>query len=122
MDYVRLKNLVFQAYHGATPAEALNGQRFEVDIELGGDFSQAAWSDDLKDAEDYAHVYDMVAEIVTGRRYNLIEALAKAIADALLTEYPGLHVKVAIRKPEAPLPGKFDYAEVEINRPSRRAI
>jgi len=118
LDYVRLKNLVFFAYHGVTAEEVERGQRFEVDVELGGDFSAAGQSDDLRDAIDYAHVLNLVSGIVTKSRFNLIEALAEAIADTLLKEYPDTKVKVVVRKPEAPLPGKFDYAEVEINRPS----
>ena len=46
-DIIRLRNMRFYAYHGLFPEEARLGQRFEVDVDLIGDFSEAGRDDDL---------------------------------------------------------------------------
>jgi len=37
-DILKIRNMRFFAYHGLFPEEAKLGQRFEVDVEIGGDF------------------------------------------------------------------------------------
>ena len=49
-------------------------------------------------------------------RFNLIEALAEAIAHELLVNYPTDEVIVRIRKPAVRLSGPFRSAGVEIRR------
>ncbi len=119
MDFIRLKNLRFFAYHGVLEEEAQSGQQFEVDVELGCDLSHAGATDDLSRTCDYAAIYQIVAEIVESQRFNLIETLAEEIASRILDWFPMVIVKVTVRKPEAPLPGQFDCAEVEIQRGPR---
>ncbi len=116
MDAVRLKNMRFFAHHGCSDEEAEKGGRFEVDVELTGDFSIAGHSDDLKDACDFDRIYMEVSEAVTGTRFRLIEALAEEICRRLLKSYPEMQVRVVVRKPHPPVKGVLDSAEVEIAR------
>ena len=53
-----------------------------------------------------------------GQRFNLIEALAAAIADALLARFDVSRVRVRVRKPEVELdaPVEFTAATVERSR------
>lgn len=119
MDYIRVKGMRFFAHHGVHEEEILDGQPFEIDVELGCDLSRAGSSDDLSRTCDYAGIYQIVSEIIDSRRFNLIEALAEEISDRVLDWFPYCIVKVAVRKPKAPLPGDFDYAEVELHRGPR---
>jgi dihydroneopterin aldolase len=115
-DRITLKNLVFYAYHGVFAAEKELGQRFEVDIDMYGDFQTAARAGDIDMTVNYADVYALVKEVVEEREFDLIEALATAIGDEVLAGYPVNRVTVRVRKPHAPLGGPADYVECEISR------
>jgi len=116
-DRISLTNLVFLARHGVEPREKAEPQRFEVDVELELDLAPAGRSDDLARTANYAEVYDTVQPIVEGRSFDLIEALAEAIAGAVLATQPLAEaVVVRVRKPEVELGGPLDHAAVEIRR------
>lgn len=115
-DRITLRGMRFPGRHGVTPEERAEPQPFEVDLVLRFDLSRAAASDDLVDTVDYASVFETTRRIVLGRSFNLIEALAAAIGDAVLAEHPVDDVEVRLRKPKAPLPGAFETVEVRIRR------
>ena len=113
-DRIVLSGMEFHAFHGAHPEEAVLGARFSVDVELG---LHVRGRDRLDETVDYSKVYDLVAERVTGTRYQLIEALASDIADRLLADFSTVSVlTVRVHKPGAPLPGIVRDVYVEINR------
>jgi dihydroneopterin aldolase len=117
VDRIVLANMTFQARHGVEPREKLVAQRFEVDVELHADLQPSGLEDDLTRTVDYVGVYAKVRQIVESTTYNLIEALAEAIAHELLGEHERLReVVVRIRKPEVQLGGPLDFASVEIRR------
>ncbi len=118
-DRISLRGLRFLGRHGVTLEERLEPQPIEVDVVLEADLSRAAASDELGDTVDYAALFDTVASIVEGRSFRLLEALAGAIADAVLAGWPVDGVKVSVRKPQAPLPGTFESVGVSLRR--RRA-
>jgi dihydroneopterin aldolase len=116
-DRIVLSNMVFEARHGVHPEEKVTAQRFEIDVELETDLQPAGLEDDLQRTLDYGRVYETVRTIVESTTFNLIEALAEAIAHELLAEFPGLdEVVVRLRKPEVKLGGPLAYAGVEIRR------
>jgi dihydroneopterin aldolase len=116
LDTITLRGLRYLARHGVTLEERLEPQPFEVDVVLRADLSTAAASDELADTVDYAAVFTLVGEIVEGRSFRLLEALATAIAEAVLERTAAEEVTVRVRKPRAPLPGPFDHVEVELTR------
>jgi dihydroneopterin aldolase len=91
-------------------------QPFQVDVILRGDLSRPADSDELGDTVDYAAVFATVQQVVEGQSFRLIEALAGAIADAVLGGHPTDDVEVRVRKPKAPLPGPFETVEARLRR------
>jgi dihydroneopterin aldolase len=115
-DKIILHNMVFRGRHGVHPAEQELGQRFEIDVELGFDLSQAMLSDALVDSVDYGRVYALVRDEVENHRYQLIEALAGALIQRLMAELPIAAVLVRVRKPQVPLNGILGFAAVEIAR------
>lgn len=119
LDRISLRGMLFLARHGVTIEERMEPQPFEVDVELRRDLSAAGRSDDLADTIDYSEVFSLVARIVEGESFRLLEALAGAIADAVLAATDAPAVEVRVRKPRAPLPGPFETVEVSITR--RRA-
>jgi dihydroneopterin aldolase len=92
-------------------------QRFEVDVELRVDLHPAGLEDDLTRTVDYGTVYTTVRQIVESTTFNLIEALAEAIAHEILAEQPAVQeIVVRVRKPQVKLGGPLAYAGVEIAR------
>lgn len=115
-DRITLRGMRFAGRHGALPGEQLTPQPFEVDIVVVMDLAPAAASDDLADTVDYAALFNLARSIVEDRSFRLIEAMAGAIADAVLATYGVNEVEVAVRKPQAPLPGEFETVEVAVRR------
>jgi dihydroneopterin aldolase len=117
MDKIILKNMAFFGYHGVLDEEKALGQKFYVDLELFLDLKKAGMTDNLEETVSYAEVYQLVKELITETRFNLIEALAENIAAQILLNFEKIQeVTVIIRKPEAPVPGIFDYFSIEIRR------
>jgi 7,8-dihydroneopterin aldolase/epimerase/oxygenase len=115
-DKIILDNMVFRGHHGVHPAEREQGQRFEVDVELGLDLSRAMTSDALQDTVNYSRAYAIVREEAEDHHYQLIEALAGAIVRRLLAELAVTSVLVRVRKPQVPLNGILSFTAVEIQR------
>ena len=118
-DRLSLLGMRFRGRHGVLPTEKLNDQPFEVDVVLHADLRDAAERDDLAATVDYAALFDLVRAIVEGPSFNLIEALAGAVARAVLAATDPVlvdAVEVRVRKPEAPLDGEFDTVEATLVR------
>lgn len=115
-DKIVLRDMVFYGYHGVFEAEREIGQRFEVDVELHLDLRSAGRSDDLDSTVNYVDVYTVVKEIVEEREFDLVESLAEAVAQEILSTYDLERVVVRVRKPHAPIGGITGGVEVEIAR------
>lgn len=116
-DRIVLAGMAFQARHGVNDWEKVEPQRFEVDVELELDLQPAGREDDLTETVDYRGVYEATRQVVELRTFELIEALAEAIAHEVLAANPMVRdVVVRVRKPEVSLGGPLDYAGVEIRR------
>lgn len=117
MDKIILKGLRFYGKHGVMEHERELGQVFEVDLEMSVDLRQAGLKDDLSLSVNYAEVFDLVEEVVTGKPHFLLEAVAERIAGLLLERCHLVQaVRVLMKKPSAPVKGLFEYMAVEINR------
>lgn len=115
-DKIALYGMEFYGKHGVLPEEKALGQKFIVDVELYLSLQQAGETDYLDKTINYADVFEMVRNIVQGKTYNLIEALAENIAQEILKLYSTERVMVRVKKPQAPIAGSFDYVGVEIVR------
>lgn len=113
---VRVRGLSVYAYHGAMVEERTLGQRFEFDVDVLLDDCVACRSDELGDTVDYAAITALVAEVATGFRFNLLEALADAVCLELLTEFPVSRVRLAVRKMSPPVRHPVASAEIEVER------
>jgi dihydroneopterin aldolase len=109
---VELAGLEIFGYHGVNEDERRDGQRFLYDVRL--DVGDAGASDRIEDAVDYREVAACVREVSEARSYHLLEALADAVAEALLARFPVAAVRVRVRKPDLRLP--VDYAAVSVER------
>lgn len=117
-DKIIMKGMQFFGRHGVFPEEKAMGQKFIIDLKLSLDLKKAATTDDLSHTPNYADIYSDVKNITTMKSFNLIEALAEAIADHILSNYAVNKIKVKIKKPHAPISGIFEYMGCEIERSS----
>lgn len=114
---LEIHGLEVYGYHGALPEERERGQPFLFDVTVVA-HDAGVRSDRLADTVDYGKMAACVEAVATGSRYNLIEALAARIADALLDQFEVSRVRVRVRKPEVKLdaPVQFTAAVVERSR------
>lgn len=115
-DRLILKGLEFKACHGVLPREKQEKQPFIVDAILYLDLVSADGSDDLNQTVDYSQVYHTIRAIVEKQSFNLVETLAEVIARSILGKYPVEAVDITVKKPQAPIAGRFEYIAVEIHR------
>ena len=112
MIVVELEGLEVFGRHGVLDEERRDGQVFLYDVRL--ELAGAPPSDRVEDTVDYRDIASCVQEISDGRQFNLIEALAAAVADALVERFAVERVRVRVRKPSpAGVPAAYSAATVE---------
>jgi dihydroneopterin aldolase len=115
-DRILLTGLAFYAHHGVSAEEQERGQVFTVDLAVDADLHRAGHTDALDDTIDYRIFYARAREAVTSARYHLLEALAEAIAHAILGIERVQAVTVRVHKPHVRLGGPLESAAVEVTR------
>jgi dihydroneopterin aldolase len=96
-------------------SERAYGQRFLYDVEL--EVGARGSDDRIENAVDYSKVAACVREVAADP-YRLLEALASAIAEALMGRFQPEHVKVRVRKPEVRPGGiELEFAAVTAELP-----
>ena len=112
-----LHNLRIDCIVGIHPHERENPQPVFLDLEIDYDFAPAAKSDAIQDAVDYDEVVKMVTELIQSGRFQLIEAMAEAVAAMLLEKVPVIEcVRLEIRKPAAVPSADNSFVRVERER------
>jgi 7,8-dihydroneopterin aldolase/epimerase/oxygenase len=116
-DRLRLSNIGFYGYHGVHQHEREFGRPLFLDVELALDLSEAGRTDNLEHGLDYSRVYEIVKQTEAAGPYQLLEALAEAVAQKILAAFPQVReVLVRARKKEPSVGGWVEQAEVEISR------
>jgi dihydroneopterin aldolase len=99
VDRITLQRIVAHGRHGANEGERDLPQPIHVDLRLDLDLSAAAQSDNLRDTVDYAGVYQRIIEIIETRSYALLERLAAAILESVMSDSRILRAELTIAKP-----------------------
>ena len=115
-DRITLAAMRFEGHHGVSEEERLLPQPLEVDLVVETDLSRAGRTDDVADTIDYGPLVALCAGIVERDSFRLLEAIAAAIADRVLTSTPAAAVTVRVRKLAVPVDADMDWAQVEIRR------
>jgi dihydroneopterin aldolase len=102
-------------HHGVLEWEQREGQTFIYDVTLEVDEPA---EDRVENAVDYRDVVAKVEEVSGSRKFQLIETLAAAVADALVAAFPVATVSVRVRKPR---PGGIaaEYSAATVRRTRR---
>jgi len=115
MITVELHGLRVFGRHGVHEHEQREGQDFLFDVDL--DVGDRGTSDSLEDAVDYSAVARAVQEHSDAHRYDLLEALATAVADELLRRFAAERVVVRVTKPDVKPGGLEGIAGVSVSKP-----
>jgi len=114
-NIIKIKNATFYGYHGVRSDEQSVGGKFEADVDIYTDFSEAAKEDNLDKTIDYHEVYSFMYHLALEQKYYLIESLASKIADELLIKFDRINkIVVRVRKNNPPLGGVVDCVEIEV--------
>jgi dihydroneopterin aldolase len=116
--FIEIQGLELKGFHGATPQEKRSGQPFVFDVSLVA-HDAGVRSDQLADTVDYTQVVTCVREVSESRRYNLIEALAAAVADAIVDRFDVSRVRVRVRKPQVMLEAPAEHTAATVERVRR---
>ncbi|WP_053368702.1 dihydroneopterin aldolase [Bacillus sp. FJAT-27245] len=117
MDKIHVNKMEFYGYHGVFPEETKLGQRFIIELAVGLDLRKAGETDDLEASVNYADLYRISREVVEGKPYKLIEAVAEKIASRIFEEFPLVEeTTVKVVKPDPPIPGHYESVAAEITR------
>lgn len=113
-DTITLTGITAIGYHGVFDHEKRDGQPFIVDAVLSLDLAEAAATDDLTKTAHYGEVAEVIAGLIRGEAFDLIEKLAVSIADDILEGFSIVDaVEVTVHKPKAPI--QVPFGDVSIN-------
>lgn len=119
-DRIEVRRIRADGRHGALAGEQDNFQPFEVDLDIYLDLEAARSADDLSATVDYGSVTLKVTEIVSSTNFLLLEALAGAIADAILVDRRIDRIEVSLRKMRPPIDALLDSVGVRLVRTNQR--
>jgi dihydroneopterin aldolase len=94
---VEVRDFALFGRHGVHAHEKEQGQQFVFDVAL--EVGERGADDRFEGAVDYRAVQAVIREANDARSYDLIEALASAVADALHERFAPSAVRVRVTKP-----------------------
>lgn len=99
MDRIHIRDLDLRTVIGVNPEERDIRQNLLLNLTLFTDQRDAAETDDYRKTVCYDEAARAVTELVEASSYELIESLARAVADCLLAREEILACRVCIDKP-----------------------
>ena len=115
-DELSVTGIECWGHHGVFEHERRQGQTFVVDLTLGLDTAPAAASDDLRDTVDYGSLVAAVKQAVEADPVDLIETLAKRLADVCLRDGRVEWARITVHKPDAPIDATFGDVTLTVTR------
>ncbi|MCY4017025.1 MAG: dihydroneopterin aldolase [Gammaproteobacteria bacterium] len=100
-DIVYIRELEVETIIGIFDWERERRQIVSIDLDLGFDIRAAAESDDIAAALDYKAISHRVRDFVAAAEFQLVEALAEAVAGIILAEFPVPWLRLRLGKPGA---------------------
>ena len=113
-DSIVVRGIHAEGMHGLAD-ERRRPQPFVVDVEVPGDLSEAASADDISRTIDYGEISAAVRDVVMNESFELIEALAGAIATRVKS-LGATAVRITVSKPRSAQILGVDQVAVTIER------
>ena len=98
MDHIFIRDFRIETLIGFHKRERIVPQTLRLDLEIGIANTAVFESDKVTDCIDYETVTIRIRELVAGKHFNLVEALAERIARIVLDEFGAASVKVSAAK------------------------
>jgi dihydroneopterin aldolase len=116
-DQILLEGMIFHSHIGVHAFEKEQGQDIIVDVTLTCKPLPAGKSDDLHQTIDYGQVFALVRDRVEQASCDLLEHLADILASQILDTFASAErAEVTLRKPHAPISGRFQSVGVRVVR------
>ena len=115
-DTISLKGMRFHTLVGLLPHEESIPQPLELDLTVQLSLRRVGETDSPRALLDYRTIYQLVADTVGTSHHRLLEALCEQVAAKAVALEGVERVRVAARKPHAPIAGPLDSVEVVIER------
>ena len=100
-EEILLENLRVDCIIGIHPHERINEQPLVISLRFPWDFAAAAASESVADTVDYGQVARAVRSFVVQGRFELLETLARRLAEHVLQSFGVAWVRLQVRKPGA---------------------
>jgi dihydroneopterin aldolase len=101
VDRIFLRDLKIEAVIGIWEWERSIRQTVSLDLEIAADVRKAARSDSIDGTLNYKDIAKRVIAFVGDSQFQLVEALAEAVAKIIVQEFGVPWVRVSIAKPGA---------------------
>ena len=98
MDLIYLKNLRIDTTIGLYDWERSTKQVITLDLEIGTDLRPAGASDKIEDTLNYRDVAERLIRFASEHEFQLLEKLAEAISDVLLSEFKISWLRLVVNK------------------------
>lgn len=116
MGLIQIENMEFYSFHGHFKEERIVGNKFLVDLTIETDMKIPAETDNLKDAVNYQHVYEIVKQQME-MKSHLLEHIAGRILDAIYTDIEGIKkVTIKVSKLNPPMGGKIGSVSIVLTK------
>lgn len=114
MDRLTIHGLQYHGKHGWYDQEKIDGNRFEVDLEVHGVFRGVTQLDQVA---DYEAMDQEIRSIMEGQSIDLIETICEQIGERLRSMMPpgSKTLSVRVRKVPPPIETPSAYAEIQMS-------
>jgi dihydroneopterin aldolase len=116
MDSIEISGIRAYGYTGYLPEEQVLGQWFEVDLILWLDLTPAGTSDDIATTFDYREAITIVQEQIQTVKFALVEKLATAIVESILSLQKVRQVRIRLSKLAPPIPNFGGKITIDLTR------
>ena len=117
MDTIYIEGLEIDALIGIHDWEQSTRQKLVIDIKISWDISNAAQTDDISFACNYASISESVTTFVEASHFQLIETLAEQTAQLILKKFSVPNLKLRVSKPGAVSNAENVSVSIERNQP-----
>ena len=98
---IHIKNLRVRTIIGVYDWEQAHPQDIVLNVRMDFDATAAAASDDVADAVDYKAIKQRIVELAESSHFKLLEKLAAAMLEIIMSDEKVLSATVEIDKPHA---------------------
>jgi len=109
-----VRSAEFYAYHGVKQEEQNLGGKYQVDLDMYYDATEAIINDSVHNALNYEVAMGSIEDVIAGESYNLIETICSDILNNVMDKFPMLRkATVRVRKMNAPIRRVVSFVEAE---------